>query len=81
MTDNKFRAVLTVFGKEKILELRFNGLNEERTSIKSIPNVNYRHIVSTDEFMKAFRNLVDALKNYDVQIQGRYMIGKILGLV
>ena len=81
MVKNNFRAVLTIFGKDKLLELRFSGLNGEKTCVKSIPNVNYRHEVNTEDFVVVFKNLIDALKNYDMQITGRYIIGKMLGLI
>lgn len=80
MTDNKFRAVLTLFASQKVLELRFEGLNEERTRVKSIPNEDSRCSINGDEFMKAFTNLMCALNNYGKQITGRYIIGKMLGM-
>lgn len=81
MVKNNFRAVLTIFDKEKVLELRLDGLNKERIRLQSIPNVNYRHEVNTQEFMEAFKSLIDALKKYDIEITSRYLLGKMMGLI
>lgn len=37
MTENKFRAVLTVFNKDKILELRIDGLSGLKLEYKQSP--------------------------------------------
>ena len=78
MTDSKFRAVLTIFTSQKILELRFEGLNEEKTRIRSIPNEDCRCSINKEEFIRAFTNLICALNNYGKQVTGRYLIGKML---
>ena len=70
-----------MFASQKVLEIRFDGLNEDRTSVKSIPNDDNRHSVNQEEFMKAFMNLISALNNYGKHITGRYLVGKMLGMM
>ena len=80
MTDNKFRAVLTIFGDFKVLEIRFNGLTEEKTRVKAIPNVNNRHIVNTKAFITAFLNLTIAINSYADSIAAKALVAKMLGI-
>jgi len=81
MTDHKFRAVLTLIGHDKILEMRFDGLNEQKTHVECIVNQNNRHIVNEKEFLSAIMNLVGAFNNYVDKIMSRYFIGKLTGLM
>lgn len=79
--QTKFRAVITIFGDTKILEIRFDGLNEENTrmSVKLIPN--NRHDIDPLKFFDAFLNLTSAINRYAKNVHAKMIIGKMLGMM
>ncbi len=79
--DTKFRAVLTIFGNFKVMEMRFDGLNEDNTKVSINVNDDNRHGINEDSFMKAILNLTDALNHYTDSIMCKMIIGKMLGMV
>lgn len=82
MTKNKkFRAVLTIFGTQKVLELRFDNLNENHTQIEVKPNYNSRHEVNEKEFINAFFNLTSAINYYTNHLKQKLVLEKILGMI
>lgn len=80
-TDNKFRAVLTIFGKDKILELHFDGLNEQRMHIdvKIIPN--NRHKVNDISFISDLMNLKSAYEHYLKDLLEKLLLAKMMGVI
>ncbi len=81
MPENKLRAVLTIFGKVKLLELRIDGLDDDATKIRVIPNLDNRHRTEECEFVKAYMNLIKALNIYSKQIMDNFILKKIMGII
>lgn len=80
MNEKKFRAVLTIFNKNKVLELRFDNLNDSHTQLEVKPNYNNRHNVNEKEFINAFFNLTSAINQYTQSLKTKVIIAKILGV-
>jgi len=81
MTDNKFRAVLTIYGTNKLLELRFNDLNELKTQLSVNINPDNRHKIDPQRFTNAFFNLTSAINHYAESLKAKIVIGKRLGMI
>ncbi len=81
MTDNKFRAVLTIFASQKVLEIRFDDLNEDKTKVSVIINSDNRHNVDEDSFMMALLKLTSALNRYADNITIKMILNKMMGMV
>ncbi len=81
MTENKLRAVLTIFGSNnKLLEIRFDGLNSETTTIKVNSNEKNRHSINGHDFIQAFINLTEGINKYANSLKAKIIIGKIMGM-
>jgi hypothetical protein len=81
VTDNKFRAVLTIFASQKVLEIRFDDLNEDKTKVSVIINSDNRHNVDEDSFMMALLKLTSALNRYADNITIKMILNKMMGMV
>lgn len=81
MVEKNFRAVLTMFGKQKLLELRVDGLDDNTTKIRVISNINNRNKIEESEFVKAYMNLINALNIYSKQVMDNYLFKKIIGIL
>lgn len=81
MVKNNLRAVLTIFGKVKLLELRMDGLDNDATKIRVIPNLDNRHKMEEHEFVKGYMNLINALNEYSKQVMDNYILKKIMGII
>ena len=81
MTDNKFRAVLTIFGNFKVMEIRFDDLSEDKTNISISVNDDNRHNIDDQKFASAFFNLTIAMNRYADNLKARIVIGKMLGMM
>ena len=79
--DTKFRAVLTIFGNFKVMEIRFDGLNEERTKVSIDVNEDNRHNIDDQKFANAFFNLTSAMNCYADNLKTRIVLGKMLGMI
>lgn len=81
MTDNKFRAVLTIFGNFKVMEIRFDDLNEDKTKVSININDDNRHNIDGDSFMMALLKLTSALNRYADNITIKMILNKMLGAI
>lgn len=79
--DTKFRAVLTIFGNFKVMEMRFDGLNEDNTKVSVDVNEDNRHGIDDQKFASAFFNLTSAMNRYAANLEAKIVIGKILGVI
>lgn len=60
MTDSKFRAVLTIYDVDhtvKIIDIRFDGLNDPKTHLSVNLNTNNRHRINDKAFIDTLINL------------------------
>ena len=77
----KFRAVLTIFGDFKVMEMRFADLNEDITKVSVNMNNDNRHEVDGEKFIKAVFNLTDAMNHYSDSLMAKVVISKMFGLI
>ena len=80
-TDNKFRAVSTIFGKDKIHELSFDGLNEQRTQVDVKINPNNRHKVNDISFISGLMNLKSVYEHYLKDLLEKLLLAKMMGVI
>jgi len=64
-----------------MLELRMDGLDDDTTKMRVIPNLDNRHKTEESEFIKVYMNLINILNQYSKQVMDNYLFKKMIGII
>ncbi len=80
MNKNNFRAVLTIFNDNKIMEIRFENILGENINVKS-SQVESREKVNQNKLLSVIFKIIGLINGYGLNLKTRIEFCKKIGVI